>query len=78
MEARFTSRTVRLRSPWAGGSARPRGPVAVWLLSVVTLGIYVLVWWYKINREVREFAPVNVIYCQAVLNQVWAQARGGL
>jgi hypothetical protein len=117
---------------------KTRGPVAVWLLSAVTLGIYFLIWWYKINREVRDFAPsigvspgvatlavsvgslvvvppivsivrtgrriaaaqqsaglpptcsgvvgfllslvlgVNVIYYQAVLNQVWAQARGGL
>lgn len=117
---------------------KTRGPVAVWLLSLVTLGIYFLVWWYKINREVRDFAAsievspgiatlavsvgslvvvppvvsivrtgqriaiaqqsaglpptcsgvvgfllslvfgVNVIYYQAMLNQIWAQARGGL
>jgi hypothetical protein len=117
---------------------RTRGPVVVWLLSAVTLGIYYLVWWYKINREVRDFDPsievspgtatlavsvgslvvvppivstvrtgeriasaqrsaglpptcsgalgfllslvfgVNVIYYQAKLNEVWAQARLGL
>jgi uncharacterized membrane protein len=36
---------------------KTRGPVAVWLLSIVTLGIYYLVWYYKINREVRDFDP---------------------
>ena len=117
---------------------KTRGPVVVWLLCLVTFGIYYLVWWYKINREVHDFDPsievspgvatlavsvgslvvvppivsmirtgqriadaqrgaglpatcsgvvgfllslvlgVNVIYYQAMLNQVWAQARGGL
>ena len=32
-----------------------RSPIGVWLLSLVTLGIYYVVWWYKINREVGEF-----------------------
>ena len=31
---------VKLRSPWA-----------VALLPFITLGIYHLVWWYRINRE---------------------------
>jgi hypothetical protein len=34
-----------------------RGPVAVWLLSIVTCGIYGLVWYFKINRELRDFHP---------------------
>jgi hypothetical protein len=35
-----------------------RSPVAVWLLlPLVTLGIYSLVWYYKINRELRDFHP---------------------
>ncbi len=34
---------------------KTRSPVGVWLLSLVTLGIYYCVWWYKINREVKEF-----------------------
>jgi hypothetical protein len=32
-----------------------RNPIVVWLLSLVTLGIYYLVWYYKVNREVAEF-----------------------
>lgn len=34
-----------------------RSPIGVWLLSLITLGIYYLVWYYKINREVAEFDP---------------------
>ncbi|MCZ2527937.1 DUF4234 domain-containing protein [Streptomyces sp. HB2AG] len=36
---------------------KTRGPVAVWLLTLVTFGIYYLVWYYKINRELRDFDP---------------------
>jgi hypothetical protein len=36
---------------------KPRDPLVVWLLSLVTFGIYYLVWWYKINREVGEYDP---------------------
>lgn len=34
-----------------------RGAWAVWWLSALTLGIYYLVWYYKINAELRAFAP---------------------
>jgi hypothetical protein len=34
---------VKLRSPWA-----------VALLPFITLGIYHLVWWYRVNRELRD------------------------
>ncbi len=33
-----------------------RNPVAVWIgLPLVTLGVYYVVWWYKINNEARRF-----------------------
>jgi Domain of unknown function (DUF4234) len=35
---------VKVRSPWA-----------VALLPIVTLGIYHLVWWYRVNRELRDY-----------------------
>ena len=35
---------VKIRSPWAAA-----------LLPFVTLGIYHLVWWYRINREMRDY-----------------------
>jgi hypothetical protein len=37
-----------------------RNPFLVFLWSLVTLGIYYVVWYYKINRELRDAADVNV------------------
>ncbi len=39
-----TQDTVKIRSLWA-----------VALLPLVTFGIYHLVWWYRINRELRDY-----------------------
>lgn len=39
----------------AGASAKLRHPVAVAILSLVTLGIYVIFWWYFINRELADY-----------------------
>src|SRR5918912_4138158 len=44
LQIRDTEHRVKLRSPW--GAA---------LLPIVTLGIYHLVWWYRVNRELRDF-----------------------
>lgn len=40
-----------------GIQMKRRGPVSVWLLMVVTVGIYGLVWYYKIHRELGAFDP---------------------
>jgi len=47
-----------------------RSPIVVWLLlPLVTLGIYQLVWHYKINRELRDFHPaIKVDPALAVLS----------
>jgi hypothetical protein len=37
------------------GEVKVRNPWAVALLPLVTFGIYHLVWWYRINRELRDF-----------------------
>ena len=37
-----------------GSTAKIRGPITVAVLSIVTLGIYVLFWWYFINREMAD------------------------
>ena len=34
---------------------KKRSPVGVWLLALVTLGVYGLVYWYKINSEARRY-----------------------
>jgi hypothetical protein len=44
MQIRQSQDRVKIRSPWAAA-----------LLPIVTLGIYHLVWWYRINRELRDY-----------------------
>ena len=40
----------------SGLAMKRRGPVAVWLgLPFITLGIYSLVWYYKIHRELNDY-----------------------
>ena len=36
-------------------NAKTRSPLAVAILSVITLGIYVIFWWYFINREMADY-----------------------
>lgn len=38
----------------AKSTAKVRNPVAVAVLAVVTLGIYLVCWWYFINRELAD------------------------
>jgi hypothetical protein len=38
----------------AGTTAKTRNPIAVAVLAVVTLGIYLVCWWYFINRELAD------------------------
>jgi Domain of unknown function (DUF4234) len=44
LQIRDSEHQVKLRSPWAAA-----------LLPIVTLGIYHVVWWYRVNRELRDF-----------------------
>jgi hypothetical protein len=44
LQIKNSQERVKIRSPWA-----------VALLPIVTLGIYHLVWWYRINRELRDY-----------------------
>jgi hypothetical protein len=41
----------------AGGSstAKVRNPIAVAIFATITLGIYVLFWWYSANRELADY-----------------------
>jgi Zn-dependent protease with chaperone function len=40
-------------------SVKVRNPWAVALLPFITLGIYHLVWWYRINRELRDYGEAK-------------------
>jgi Domain of unknown function (DUF4234) len=44
LQIRGSEDRVKIRSPWAAA-----------LLPIITLGIYHLVWWYRVNREVADF-----------------------
>jgi hypothetical protein len=48
LEIRNTEDKVKLRSPWAAA-----------LLPFITLGIYHLVWWYRINKELRDYGKAK-------------------
>lgn len=41
------------------GMAKIRSPLGVAVLGFVTLGIYVLFWWYYINREMVDYGKAN-------------------
>jgi hypothetical protein len=43
-----------------GAAVKIRNPFLVFLWSLVTFGIYYFVWYYKINRELRDAAGVAV------------------
>lgn len=44
-----------MRIPGSEQRAKVRSPWAVALLPIVTLGIYHLVWWYRIHQEMKAF-----------------------
>jgi Domain of unknown function (DUF4234) len=39
----------------AESTAKVRSPVAVAIFAVITLGIYLIFWWYYINREMADY-----------------------
>jgi hypothetical protein len=47
--------------PQAAGGGRVRGevrsPVREWLLSIVTIGIYGIFWYIKVQKEIKTFNP---------------------
>jgi uncharacterized protein DUF4234 len=38
-----------------GATAKIRGPIAVAIFSIITLGIYLVFWWYYANRELADY-----------------------
>jgi ABC-type sugar transport system permease subunit len=49
---------------------KTRGPMVVWLLAIVTFGIYFGYWYYKVNQELREFdSSIDVNPERALLAQ---------
>ena len=50
-----------------GATVKIRNPFLVFVWSIVTLGIYYVVWYYKINRELRGACGVEVSPVVALL-----------
>ncbi len=68
MQIRGSQDPVKIRSPWA-----------VALLPIITLGIYHLVWWYRINRELRDYGKAKGYDLgQNPTNSVLALFPGGI
>ena len=68
MKIRGTEDEVKVRSIWAAA-----------LLPIITLGIYHLVWWYKINKELKGFGEAKGYDLgQNPTNSVLALFPGGL
>lgn len=68
MTIRGTQDEVKIRSPWAAA-----------LLPFVTLGIYHLVWWYRINRELRDYGRARGYDLgQSPVNSLLALFPGGI
>ena len=68
MQLRESQDKVKIRSPWAAA-----------LLPFITFGIYHLVWWYKINRELRDYGKAKGYDLgQNPTNSVLALFPGGL
>jgi Domain of unknown function (DUF4234) len=68
MKIRGTEQEVKVRSPWA-----------VALLPIITLGIYHLVWWYKINKELKAYGEAKGYDLgQNPTNSVLALFPGGI
>ena len=44
-----------------------RNPFGVFVLSIVTLGIYYVVWYYKVNRELRDASGIDVSPVVAII-----------
>jgi hypothetical protein len=50
-----------------GTQVKIRNPFLVFVWSLLTLGIYYVVWYYKVNRELRDACGVDVSPVVAVL-----------
>jgi Domain of unknown function (DUF4234) len=62
-----------------GATAKVRNPLGVVGLSIITIGIYYIFWWYFINREMRDLGRArNADLGQSPGNSVLAITLGAL
>jgi hypothetical protein len=55
----------------SGRQMKHRSPIGVWLLGLVTFGIYPLVYWYKVHAELGLFDPRREVRPVFELMSVW-------
>jgi hypothetical protein len=55
----------------AGLQMKHRSPLGVWLLTIITFGIYGLVYWYKIHAELARLDPRQKISPVFELMSIW-------
>ncbi len=68
LQLKSSQERVKIRSPWAAA-----------LLPIITLGIYHIVWWYRINRELRDYGRAKGYDLgQSPANSALALFPGGL
>ena len=48
------------RQQVGGTTVKLRNPFLVFVWAIVTLGIYYIVWYYKVNRELRDACGIDV------------------
>jgi Domain of unknown function (DUF4234) len=48
-----------IQIPNAASTAKIRNPIGVIALTLITLGIYGIFWWYFINREMSDYGQAN-------------------
>lgn len=71
---------VQIDPASAEKTAKIRHPVAVPVLTIITLGIYGLYWWYQINREMRDLGEARGVdgLGQKPMNSLLAYFPGAL
>jgi hypothetical protein len=70
---------TELRIPESDETVKVRNPWAVALLPLVTFGIYHLVWWYRINKEMKAYGePLGYDLGRSPRNSLLALFPGGL
>ena len=71
---------VQIDPASAEKTAKIRHPVAVPVLTVITIGIYGLYWWYQINREMRDLGEARGVdgLGEKPLNSLLAYFPGAL
>ena len=68
LQLKSSQERVKIRSPWAAA-----------LLPIITLGIYHVVWWYRVNRELRDYGrEKGYDLGQNPVNSLLAVFPGGL